>query len=151
MPKISGVHSDLITEARMERTSGVGAVDTNVVRFTNLIFHNGTGFSINTSANNGTVITINKAGVLSIDTTLVQSAAALFVYVTRGQTVLTGDPSTNIASVKLVSQGISGNTHTDNPKWEGTVQAGDIIRIAASAAPVDTTTNNLNILLRHSN
>jgi hypothetical protein len=128
------------SELRMEGASTRGAVATAIVRFDTVAKLRGDAFTVTSTANDGTFVTMRKAGRLSVTTSIVASASNL--YLTRNQSVLTAVPT--LASEQLAADVTDVNIRTSFG-WTGDVAVGDIIRLSASANPTANTSNNLNL------
>lgn len=128
------------SELRFEGASARGTgTEAGIVQFTSLAKLRGDAFEINNS--NGTAITMKKAGKLSINTSLVNSAAQSF-QITKNQSTRTSISSVSSEVLSTVSNAtglyvtLTADIH---------VQIGDIIRVAGNASPTSSSTNNLNL------
>ena len=133
------------SELRFEGASARGAVATAIVRFDTVAKLRGDAFSVVSDANNGTAITMLKAGKLDISVSLLSSSTNGFV-ITRNQTDLT--TSTLPASQMLSTTNPSATTFSESLSWSGFVSVGDIIRISCINNPTANNLNNLNLLFQ---
>jgi hypothetical protein len=128
------------SELRFEGASSRGTgTETGIVQFSSLAKLRGDAFTVSNS--NGTAITMTKAGLLSVSTSLYQNTA-LYVYITKNQAVRTSNPT---ASEILSANGNSASAPANSVNWTGMVQIGDVIRIYATAAPTSDVLGNLNL------
>jgi hypothetical protein len=132
-------------ELRFEGASARGSTDTAIVKFDTQAKIKGDGFTVVNTAANGTVITVRKAGILSVSSTVRTNASAL--HISKNQQTLTTAPS---ASERLASSLNSGSTTTGLQfvSYSGVVAVGDIIRISAEAVPTSDVGNNLSLSLQ---
>lgn len=130
------------SELRFEGASSRGAVATTIVRFTNIAKIRGDAFTVTSTANDGTFVTMKKAGLLDVTASLVMPTATTF-RITKNQTNLT---SSGTASEIMASntQGFSG-TANGSIAYSGFVSVGDIIRLTADANPTSFDTNSFNL------
>jgi hypothetical protein len=130
------------SELRFEGASSRGAVATTIVRFTNIAKIRGDAFTVTSTANDGTFVTMKKAGLLDVTASLVMPTATTF-RITKNQTNLT---SSGTASEIMASntQGYSG-TANGSIAYSGFVSVGDIIRLTADANPTSFDTNSFNL------
>jgi hypothetical protein len=119
---------------RFEGASTRGSTDTAIVKFDTLSNVKGDGFSVANTVANGTVVTMTKAGRLSISSSLVQAGT---IAISKNQSVLTALPS---ASEAIASD--SGSTGSSNVSAIIDVVIGDKIRIASNVA---ISAGNLNV------
>lgn len=131
---------------RFEGASTRGSTDTAVVKFDTLANIRGDGFEVVNTVANGTVVTMKKAGTLSMSASLYGTANQLFT-VTKNKTTLTAmgsSSSENLATGSLNSTtGYATASVTAIP-----VVPGDKIRVVASANPTADTVNNFTLFLQ---
>lgn len=130
------------SEVRFEGASSRGAVDVAIVRFDNIAKVRGDAFSIVNNANNGTVITVQKAGTLTVNVSLVANASPSGMFITRNLTNLTVSPT--VASEILSAETGSASSSTST-SWKGDVAIGDVIRIATGNNPIAFAGNMLTL------
>ncbi len=133
-------------ELRFEGASTLGATDTKIVKFDTLSLVTGDGFTVVNTAANGTVVTIQKAGTLTISSSLFRNAA-METAITRNQTALTTNPS-SLPANQLLAANYANTSVISAPSWSGTVKPGDVIRICADVAPTSDPANTLNFILQ---
>lgn len=115
-----------ILEMRGVTTRGTGGESTTTL-FN--VFENLSGDAITYSNANGTIITVKKDGFLSVSAS---SYTVGTLYITRNA----ANPSTEpAASEMLASHSPGTGSARQNLAWSGTVNVGDLIRIANNSAP----------------
>ena len=115
-------------QLRFEGATSKGSTDTYILKFTNQTITVGDGFSVSTTAANGTVVTIAKAGILSASACIYTTNAGGAAYLTKNQSNLTTSPSAS----ESLSAGYGAETGGyQRPTWVGSVAIGDKIRIAS--------------------
>jgi len=129
------------SELRFEGASSRGSTDTFIIKFDTQAKIRGDAFTVTNNATNGTYVTMTKAGLLSVSSTLYFTSTA-FMSITKNQAVLNVTPA---ASEILSGEFSTGTNDTYNPSWTGFVNVGDVIRVALSS-PVNPTANASNIL-----
>jgi hypothetical protein len=128
-------------QLRFEGASARGSTDTYTVKFDTQTITQGDAWSVVNSAANGTVVTVNKAGSLSVNAS-VNSADGTF-FITKNMQVLTTDP---LASEAMsVSSNVASRVKTLS--WSGYVNIGDKIRISGNTTIVSVGTNQFNLSL----
>jgi hypothetical protein len=130
------------SELKFSGASAKGAVATDIVKFDNIALLRGDAFSITNTANDGTYVTMNKSGILSVQAQIQKTTSNTAVSITKNQSVLTG--FTFPASEALISQQ-SNNANSENVSATAaniTVIAGDIIRVASNTTPTANAGNN---------
>jgi hypothetical protein len=130
------------SELRFEGASSRGAVATSIVRFATLAKIRGDAFTVTSTANDGTFVTMRKSGMLDVTASIVMPTATT-VRITKNQTNLT---SSGTASEIMASetQGYSGTANV-SITYSGFVAAGDIIRVTADLNPTSFDTNSFNL------
>jgi hypothetical protein len=128
----------------MDNFSAYGVVDTNVIGFSTQSILTGTAFTVSTTANNGTVITINEDGLYALNATLA-SGTNLQVVISKngsGAELTTTDPiSTYGASLKRLAFAADNNVSADlhNVARTTLLAVNDTIRLQGNgSAPVTT-------------
>lgn len=119
------------SEIRMTGTTSKGGTDTFIVRFNNLEKISGEGLSLINDAATGTVIKVQKDGVLSVMASLFPSAPS-DIYLSKNQVVKTANPviGEQISHFTVSTAGYHGIlTSTLN------VKVGDEIRVSMGATP----------------
>jgi hypothetical protein len=129
------------SELRMEGITGRGSTDTRVIQYSAISAIRGDAFTVASNSVNGTVITITKAGKISINANAQIAAGELFI--SENQAVLTSNPT---ASETLGYSFSPSSADAQNVSFVGTVNVGDILRITSSSAPSASSGNLLTIL-----
>jgi microcystin-dependent protein len=129
------------SELRMEGITGRGSTDTRVIQYSAISAIRGDAFTVASNSVNGTVITITKAGKISINANAQIAAGELFI--SKNQAVLTSNP---LASETLGYSFSPSSADAQNVGFVGTVNVGDILRITSSSAPSASSGNLLTIL-----
>lgn len=129
------------SELRMEGASTRGATATVVVRFDTVAKIRGDAFTVTSTANDGTFVTMTKAGRLDVSATLF-NAALHTLGITKNQTTLT--TTTPLASESVAYQGAAAGSIA-NASAQIDVTVGDIIRVISSANPSTSTVNTLTL------
>jgi hypothetical protein len=117
-------------ELRFEGASSTGSTDTAIVKFDVQAKTRGDAWDVVNTAANGTIVTMKKAGTLSVSAYIGQSAAGTLV-ISKNQTVLTALPPSNseVISLDTVSaSGFSGGTGASL-----SVNIGDKIRVSSNS------------------
>jgi hypothetical protein len=130
------------SELKFSGASAKGAVATDIVKFDNIALLRGDAFTITNTANDGTYVTMNKSGILSVQAQIQKTTSNTAVSITKNQSILTG--FTFPASEALISQQ-SNNANSENVSATAaniTVIAGDIIRVASNTTPTANAGNN---------
>ena len=134
------------SELRMTGSSGRGSTNTAVMEYTTTALDNDpqNAYTLTNNSVDGTLITMNKAGYVSIQATLLRS--------TSNEMFLTKNP----ASYTSISPGITeilsaftGNLNmagTMNVSWTGSVVAGDVLAVILDSDPGAGNSNNLTML-----
>ena len=130
------------SELRFEGASSRGSTATAIVRFNTQARLRGDAFSIVSDANNGTAITMLKAGKLDISSSLLLSGSNNVVVITRNQQTLTGIPDNS--EVLSRNQAYTATAATTSSATTF-VNVGDVIRVAANGNPTSSGSNNLNL------
>jgi hypothetical protein len=125
----------------MEGASSRGAVATAIVRFDTVAKVRGDAFTITNTANDGTFITMRKAGKLNISASLTANIST--TYLSLNQSVLTAVPSA--AAQIIAAQSIDSNGNLCSLSSELDVNEGDVIRVACSQTPSANVGNSLNL------
>jgi hypothetical protein len=129
------------SELRFEGASSRGAVATAIVRFDTQARLRGDAFSVVSDANNGTAITMLKAGKLDVNFSF-RSAAGIQAGISRNQSVLTAVP---VASEVLSACGPDAGANFVPGAWSGFVNVGDVIRVYSNTTPTSNAANQLNL------
>lgn len=122
-------------ELRFEGASSRGSTDTAIVKFDTVTKIKGDGFEVLNTTANGTVVTIKKAGLLTVQTSLDNSGSFA---ISVNQQSLTGYPSFTESIAN--SEGTPGKDSIANTVL---VKIGDKIRVSCN---VGIASNNLNLL-----
>jgi hypothetical protein len=135
------------SELRMEGASSRGAVATAIVRFDTVAKLRGDAFTVTSTANDGTFITMRKAGKLDVSASVGVTASGNIIAITRNQT--------NLASTTLVSSEVvivgnhnAGTNFVSTASGEINVAVGDIIRVLCSGTPSGLIGNVLNLFFQ---
>lgn len=131
------------SELRMEGSNSRGAVATAIVRFDSIAKIRGDAFTVTSTANDGTFITMKKAGKLDISASLSLSLAGATLWISINQIVLTTSPAGNGLVVGAAQA--YGNTVRVSASGEVFVNVGDIIRISSAQNPSSDGANVLNL------
>jgi hypothetical protein len=123
---------------RFEGASSRGAVATSIIKFDTITKLVGNAFTITSDSNNGTYITMTKAGKLDVSCSL-YGVSSSYKYISKNQSTLTTTPS---ASEILAS---AGTTAANNMAATTYVAVGDIIRVCTSANVTADSLNCLNL------
>jgi hypothetical protein len=129
------------SELRFEGASSRGAVATAIVKFDTLAKIRGDAFTVTNTANDGTFVTMLKAGRLNVGSNLF--AAANYAYLTKNKSVLTTAPG--LASENLAASGAGIGSVYTHIAWEGDVIVGDVIRVSSAGNPTADSINNLTL------
>ena len=129
------------SELRFEGASARGAVATAIVKFDTMAKIRGDAFTVTNTANDGTYVTMTKAGKLDIEASI-QAGGTGRNSISLNQAVLTSAP---VASEILSDFDGSGVGFAGNVKATRFVNVGDVLRIAAGNTPQASTGNILNL------
>ena len=132
------------SELRFEGSSSRGSTDTYIVKFDTLAKIRGNAFSVVNTAANGTVITMLKDGILSLDSSL-YSATGASSWITKNQSDLTAEP---IASEVLASDFTNTGAAFDCMASSISVVVGDKIRVATDNTPNAYAINHIHLLFQ---
>jgi hypothetical protein len=132
-------------QLRFEGASTRGSTDTAIVKFDTQAITQGDGFTVVNTAANGTVVTIKKAGMLSVSTSLVLSSGSSRMGISVNQSVLT---SVAVASEIRASDFSSSVTTGASATSSFPVNIGDVVRIFAGSAITLDAINNLSLSLQ---
>jgi microcystin-dependent protein len=127
-------------QLRFEGASTRGSTDTTIVKFDTQTLTQGDAWDVVNTAANGTVVTMKKAGSLSISANL--RTGDNTVVITLNQAVLTTSP---VAS-EVLSCSENAATRSKAVAWTGIVKIGDKLRISCDVAPT-ANYNSLNFSL----
>lgn len=111
-----------------------GAVDTYIRAYTTLVTNTGVSYSYSTTANNGTVITINATGLYVL--ALTEHSSGYRVGFSKNSNQLTSAINTITQSHILITGG------ADSVAVAAKLTAGDLIRAHASSVAASADTNN---------
>jgi hypothetical protein len=124
---------------RFEGASTRGSTDTAIVRFDSQTLTQGDGFSVVNTSANGTVITMLKAGKLSISANLYFGGATVFA-ISKNQTSLTTVLVPTAES--LATDGTQGINEAGGAAWTGDVKVNDKIRVSSQVSPSNSASGN---------
>lgn len=127
------------SELRFEGASSRGAVATAIVKFDTLAKIRGDAFTVTNTANDGTYVTMTKAGRLIVTTNL-NLGASNEVQITKNQQTLTAVSST---TSEILSTQSSSSALFSSVTASTDVIVGDIIRVSTNITPTASTRNNL--------
>jgi hypothetical protein len=131
------------SELRFEGASTRGSTDTAIVKFDTQAKIRGDAFSVVNTAANGTVITMLKAGNLSVSSSMYFGATAATMGISLNQQTLTTSP---LGSETLAISGASSaSTLASCSTPNILVNVGDKIRIFTSAAVTSNAQNSFNL------
>jgi hypothetical protein len=127
---------------RLEGISARGAVKTRVAKFDTVAITTGDAFTVTTSTDDGTYITVNKAGTVTASATAHNTTSAMGVTIAKNLTSYGAypDPSQVMASATSDTSGSSAAPCAAFP-----VVAGDTIWLSLSANPTSPTLANFNL------
>lgn len=128
------------SELRFEGASSRGSTDTAIVKFDTQAKIRGDAFSVVNTAANGTVITMLKAGRLSVSASIFSSGA---IAISKNQSNLTS--ATLPSNESIATASASSGTPALSASCFMDVLVGDIIRIASGIAPTANALTNLNL------
>ena len=131
-----------LSEIRFEGASTRGSTATAIVRFDINAKLKGSGLAVTSDATNGTVITVLKAGRLTLNATLVLTNGRFSI--TRNQATLTA--LTAIAS-EILSSAEAAGTVPITASAVTDVVVGDVIRISSNVTPSSNAVNNFTVTL----
>jgi hypothetical protein len=131
-------------QLRFEGASSRGSTDTAIVKFDTQAITQGDAWSVVNTAANGTVITMLKAGKLSVSTNLIPSGAGSSIQITKNQQTKTAISA--VASEIMASSyiGIAARPHASSTF---DVNVGDAIRVTAESAPSANVGNMITLSL----
>jgi hypothetical protein len=129
--KIEIPSSELRFEGASARGTGAEAL---TVQFTSLTYIRGDAFTVDNT--NGTLITMKKAGIVSVSASAAASTAANTLYYIFKNN-----------EIKVVGQAYT-NTATVNVSSTFSVGVGDIVKIGMTQTPTASSNNNLNIIFQ---
>lgn len=129
-------------QLRFEGASARGSTDTAIVKFDTQAITQGDGFSVVNTAANGTVVTVNKAGKLTIDTTIL-TGTGIFA-ITLNEINLAA--FTDTAGITLAKYNATAGTTTSLSKTID-VKINDKVRIASSGNPTSYVGNSFSLSL----
>jgi hypothetical protein len=136
------------SELRMEgaSTRGTGS-DSAIVRFDNIAKLRGDAFTVESTAALGTVVTMKKKGKLQIVANYHSGSNAGDVALTKNQQTRT--TATALAG-EIIATAFHNGTYTPtlNIAGEVFVEIGDVIRLAANAAPTANAKNSLQLFFQ---
>lgn len=134
------------SELRFEGASSRGAVATAIVKFDTLAKIRGDAFTITNTANDGTFVTMTKAGKLDINANIRMSASGTLFTISKNQAVLTTFPSAS----ETLAIGVKNNTATDGYNLAATtlVNVGDVIRVSSDQAISSLSSASFNLFFQ---
>jgi len=130
------------SELRFEGASARGAVATAIVKFDTMAKIRGDAFTVTNTANDGTFVTMTKAGKLDVGVSLA-CASSTSIQITKNQLTLTSLTAT--ASESIATQTIDTGANLASLSASIYVAVGDVLRVAIGAAPSVNASNNLNL------
>ena len=133
-----------ISEIRMESANSRGAVATRIVRFDTTTKQIGSGISVTSDANNGTVFTVLKSGEINFTVSMLSSAVNQALFLTKNQSSLTSNP-TQSEAMSTAQAYTTGAVFSVS--YQGSVNVGDVFRVSSDNNPATSTFNNVNITL----
>lgn len=122
------------SELRFEGASARGSTDTAIVKFDTQAKIRGDAFSVVNTVENGTVVTMLKAGKLDVSATLNIGSAGNAWYITKNQSNLISTPSDSEALSRFLFATATGS-NISTASWSGFLNAGDIIRVSSTVSP----------------
>lgn len=131
-------------QLRFEGASSRGSTDTAIVKFDTQAITQGDAWSVVNTAANGTVITMQKAGKLSVASSLSLTSTSELSFITKNQAVLTTTPVA--AEIYATSSAFAG-TATISMTAPIDVVVGDKIRICANGGITSNAVNNFTLSL----
>ncbi len=130
-------------QLRFEGASSRGSTDTAIVKFDTQAITQGDAWDVVNTAANGTVVTMKKAGKLSVSSGIL-GAAGLQILLTKNQSILTGSP-TNAS--EIIQSSYANVLSRLVVSAEFNVVIGDKIRISATTAISTDISTALNLSL----
>jgi hypothetical protein len=127
---------------RFEGCSTRGSTDTAIVKFDTQTITQGDAWSVVNTAANGTVVTMLKAGKLTVSST-VYLATTGYTFITKNQAILTANPVTS----EIVASTYGNANQVYNASGTVDVVVGDKIRIATNVTPTSDFGNRLTFSL----
>jgi len=131
------------SELRFEGASTRGTTDTAIVRFDSVAKVRGGDLTYTNDATTGTVITVQKAGKVTISASVRNTNNATYLGISKNQTVRTGKPTLASEVVAETSEPTAGLTM--NVGGFSYVNPGDVIRVYSTSALTAEIGANLNI------
>lgn len=131
------------SELRMEGASSRGAVATAIVRFDTVAKLRGDAFTVTSNANDGTFITMTKAGKLTLNSSVLVGGTNTSFGFSKNQSTLTSAP-TSVAG-ECLSIMLGSNNQFVASSAQVDVVIGDIIRVFSSQAIASNTANHLSL------
>jgi hypothetical protein len=131
------------SELRFEGSSSRGAVATAIVKFDTLAKIRGDAFTVTNTTNDGTFVTMTKAGILNISATLLMPTNTNF-FISKNQAILTTEP---VASeiIGLMTTNASTGSFGASASCQLKVEVGDIFRVSSAASLSAYKGNTLNL------
>jgi len=131
------------SELRFEGASARGAVATAIVKFDTMAKIRGDAFTVTNTANDGTFVTMTKAGKLDVSASIYASLGT-YLYLSKNQTTLTTTPSL-ASEIMASSGGVDAADPIASVVASISVAIGDVIRIASSGSISANTGNILSL------
>jgi hypothetical protein len=130
-------------EVWFENATARGTTDTAVVEYSTMTKIRGDGFSVSNTDANGTVITVQKAGLLSVDTNLTLSTTNRTVQICRNSTTFTTGVNNLASNYEAAAAGLLNVSCSGVP-----VAVGDVIRVVSDGTPASYTYTSLKVSLQ---
>lgn len=129
-------------QLRFEGASARGSTDTAIVKFDTQAITQGDAWTVTNTAANGTVVTIKKAGTLNLSTTVYTGGVGSLA-LTKNQQTLTGIPNNS----EKLNAASNASGYGTTVSWSGSVNVGDIIRVAMDVALTSSVSNSFTLSL----
>lgn len=132
-------------QLRFEGSTSRSTTDTGVVKFDTQTITQGDAFTVVNIPANGTVVTIKKAGILSISASLYLASTGQAWLTKNKSNLTTAAPS---ASEVLATIFAGSSAFMDVLSYTGPVSVGDVIRVTSNVNPSSEPGNQFNLSLQ---
>ena len=134
-------------QLRFEGCSGIGSTASAIAKFDTQTIVKGDAWTVVSDAANGTVITMKKAGILSVDASIFLSANG-DLNITKNQTTLTTLPTNTSEVICAASVGDGTIAATTSASGKIEVNVGDVIRVSCNGVSGASTSSHFNLHLQ---
>jgi hypothetical protein len=130
-----------------DSSTAFGAVDSRIVYLDTIEKVVGDAFSINNNSNNGTVVTIRKAGILSVSASMTFTGVVGYFSITKNLDAA-GLTDTAASGPEYLASSYTAlsNNNVQSTAWTGKVNIGDIIRIKVITPTAPNGFSSFNLL-----